>query len=388
LNIVFRTVKVAVNIAFSKLKQIERRNKTKREAMTEAMTELDKLWNQQYEKLVEYKRKNGDCIVPQRYEQDKSLGHWVTSQRKCHTKNKLRQDRKHLLEELKFVWKAEGVDNNERKWNQQYAKLVEYKRKHGDCIVPQRYEQDKSLGQWVTSQRHSHTKNKIRQDRKDLLEGLEFVWKSESSSNNNTFDKNWHQHYEKLLEYKRKNGHCLVPFRYEYEQDKSLGLWVYRQRHRHSNNKMRLDRKVLLDELEFVWRVDIADNNDKLWHQHYEKLLEFKRKNGDGMMPRGYAQDKVLMNWVNQQRYRNANHKIRPDRKELLDDVEFVWKSERRSSTRDDVRCLAVASFHAWVWFFFSLSFFLCLIYSRKCPPAVWVSQTTHQKKWSQHKIT
>jgi hypothetical protein len=41
----------------------------------------------------------------------------------------------------------------------------------------------------------------------------------------------------------------------KYEQDKSLGHWVDTQRRNHVINKMRLDRKRILDEIGFVWNV-------------------------------------------------------------------------------------------------------------------------------------
>jgi hypothetical protein len=110
----------------------------------------------QYEKLVEFKRKNGDC-------------------------NDLRQDRKELLDGLGFVWKWEGDVNSialDRNWHRQYEKLVEFKRKNGHCIVPQVYGQDQAFARWVSWQRATQGKNKIRQDRKELLDELEFVWKA------------------------------------------------------------------------------------------------------------------------------------------------------------------------------------------------------------------
>jgi hypothetical protein len=48
----------------------------------------------------------------------------------------------------------------------------------------------------------------------------------------------------------------MVPF--SYEQDKSLGRWVDTQRTYHNNNKLRLDRKELLDEIGFVWKAVAA----------------------------------------------------------------------------------------------------------------------------------
>jgi nitrate reductase assembly molybdenum cofactor insertion protein NarJ len=85
------------------------------------MADLDKKWNMQYEKLVEFKRKKGHCIVPYMYKEDKSLGQWVLTQRRAHTKSKLRPDRKELLDKIGFAWHAGNVNNiaiQDKKWHQ------------------------------------------------------------------------------------------------------------------------------------------------------------------------------------------------------------------------------------------------------------------------------
>jgi hypothetical protein len=121
---------------------------------------------------------------------------------------------------------------------------------------------------------------------------------------------------------------------------------------------MRLDRKELLDKLEFSWKDDIADNNsDKQWHKHFQKLIKLRRKYGNCMVvPKEYEQDKVLVNWVTQQRYRHATNKLGQERKKLLDTLHFGWKDDRRSCTRDHVRYLVIESLHAWVRSHFSHS--------------------------------
>jgi hypothetical protein len=235
------------------------------------MTKDDKRWNRKYEKLVEFKRTNGHCIVPQKYDRDKSLGVWVRSQRDFHTNNKLRSDRKELLDKIGFVWKVEGrYHNNNKIWHHQYEKLVEFKRTNGHCIVPQKYEQDKSLGIWVSTQRIFHTNNKIRQDRKELLDEVGFAWQAEGVRYTKHGFKSWHHQYEKLVEFKRTNGHCMVP--YKYEQDKSLGMWVSTQRILHTTNKMRQDRKERLDEIGFAWKAEGARYTNHGYKQHPVKF--------------------------------------------------------------------------------------------------------------------
>jgi uncharacterized protein YbgA (DUF1722 family) len=159
------------------------------------------------------------------------------------------------------------------------------------------------------------------------------------------FDKKWNMQCEQLVEYKRKTGHCMVP--YKYKQDKSLGLWVHTQRKVHNTNKIRQDRKRILNEIGFTWKIEVAYNfkpDDKLWHLHYEKLVEFKRINGHCMVPRRYAQNKSLGRWVSVQRRYHKDDNLRQARKELLDALDFAWKAKivaTRSSTTD-VRGLAI----------------------------------------------
>jgi hypothetical protein len=141
-----------------------------------------------------------------------------------------------------MVWKVD-----DKQWNKQYEKLVEFKRDNGHCCVPRTYQEDTSLGVWVVTQRHFHSKNTIRLDRQGLLDEIGFVWRVANSAQ-------WNKQYEKLVAFKRKNGHCIVPKRNK--EDASLGAWVDNQRTAHTKNKIKPDRKVLLDEIGFVWKVD------------------------------------------------------------------------------------------------------------------------------------
>jgi hypothetical protein len=330
-----------------------------------AMTELyDNVWNKLFEKLVEFKQKNGNCLVPSNYEEDKSLRRWVDKQRTAHSNSKMQPDRKGLLNELEFVWNVE-----EHQWHLQYDKLVEFKRKNGHCLVPKRYQEDACLGNWVGRQRESHRKNKLRPDRKGLLDEMGFVWSVANSTP-------WHQQYEKLVEFKRNNGHCIVPQRYQ--EDASLGNWVLTQRQLHSKNKLRLDRKLLLNEIGFVWKAhEVAANGRKTWHQQYEKLVEFKQKNGNCLVPQKYEHDMSLGMWVRTQRKYHANTKLRPDRKKLLDEIVFVWKVDPRAAARSPTtngRGLVITGslFHAL------FKSFPNSIRIPKRQPAVWDFQTKH----------
>jgi hypothetical protein len=55
--------------------------------------------------------------------------------------------------------------------------VVEFKRNKGHCMVPRRYQQDKSLGRWVDKQRSRHASNKMLPNRMELLDKIGFAWK-------------------------------------------------------------------------------------------------------------------------------------------------------------------------------------------------------------------
>ncbi len=146
------------------------------------MTEYDKKWNMKYEQLVKLKQEKGHCMVPPRYEQNKSLGMWVSKQRTVLRNNKKRQERKKMLDAIKCAWKAEYTHfkPKDKIWNHKCKKLVEFKRKKGHCMVPFNFEQDKSLGIWVSNQRVRHAKKKMRPARMKLLDELDFFWNADT----------------------------------------------------------------------------------------------------------------------------------------------------------------------------------------------------------------
>ena len=58
-----------------------------------------------------------------------------------------------------------------------FERLKKYKEKHGDCLVPQKYEDDPELGRWVATQRRVSTlDDRAKQERRDKLNSIGFVW--------------------------------------------------------------------------------------------------------------------------------------------------------------------------------------------------------------------
>lgn len=108
----------------------------------------------------------------------------------------------------------------------------------------------------MSNQRKIANQNKLRKDRKDILNKIGFVWstirgKNKNPKNYGKHDELWDQMYEKLTKYKEENGHCLVPYNYK---DSSFGMWVSTQRrnyHKKNWSKLNERRKKLLEEVGF-----------------------------------------------------------------------------------------------------------------------------------------
>ena len=325
-----------------------------------ACSASDMKWHQQYKKLVQYQRQHEHCRVPIRYEKDAHFGNWIQRQRSVYndTDKKMIPHREGLLNEIGFVWKLDRADkyatrfsDDDKKWRQHYAKLVEFQRENGHCIVSKAYKENAYLCRWVNRQRNlrNDTKKKMLPDREELLNEIGFVWKVDRADKYTPRvagdDKKWHQQYEKLLQFQREHEHCHVPIKYK--EDAYLGAWVHRQRqwHNDTEKKMLPHREELLNEIGFVWTVDHADkcadhvsDDDKKWHQQYEKLVEFQRQHEHCLVPVRYKDDLSLHTWVNTQRtaLHNTKKRMLPHREKLLNEIGFVWKVDRARVFEDD----------------------------------------------------
>ncbi|KAL7543811.1 hypothetical protein ACHAXR_013127 [Thalassiosira sp. AJA248-18] len=187
-----------------------------------------------------------------------------------------------------------------------FDELKEYKSIHGDTLVPARYPENPSLGNWVDYQRQSYRmrleleKNDAMTDEKiDKLNSIDFVW--------NPYDHFWNIKYEELKEYIAEHGNSLVPWQ-NYPPNPSLAVWVATQRrlkHKRQKEKDLIRREVILsgdriqklDEVGFVWEVFEIQ-----WLERLEELKLYKTNHGDTLVPKHYSPQPLLGRWVDKQR--------------------------------------------------------------------------------------
>jgi hypothetical protein len=101
-----------------------------------------------FDKLEDFCRKNGHCMLPCKQEQDKTLqtlATWVATQRAAHKKNKLLEDRMERLNSIGFVW----VVITSFTWEERCDQLDGCKKHDGNCLAPS----DRPLHSWVHTQK-------------------------------------------------------------------------------------------------------------------------------------------------------------------------------------------------------------------------------------------
>eukprot|EP00980_Cylindrotheca_fusiformis_P000140 scaffold24_cov128-Cylindrotheca_fusiformis.AAC.13 len=141
-------------------------------------------WDTKFDELLEFKKKNGDCNVPNAFQDNPALSRWVKRQRYQYKAMKqgkastMTDRRIKILEKAGFIW-----DAHEMAWEERLKDLVEYQEKHGDCNVPTEYKSNRQLAIWVKCQRRQYKlfnedkASTITLERIDRLNKIGFTWK-------------------------------------------------------------------------------------------------------------------------------------------------------------------------------------------------------------------
>jgi hypothetical protein len=69
-------------------------------------------WETNFEALVNFKRENNHCNVPQKGGQYRRLGKWVNTQRTHYKRGTIKTERVRLLNELGFIWNTKKYGTN------------------------------------------------------------------------------------------------------------------------------------------------------------------------------------------------------------------------------------------------------------------------------------
>jgi hypothetical protein len=286
-------------------------------ATTAIQSKHDKKWLQRFEELKAFQEGHGHSNVPQ---SQGSLGRWVNRQREAIKQDRVREDRKELLDEIGFAWSgARSSLKDDRKWRKQYDGLKAYKKENGQCNVPFR---EGNLGVWVHNQRNMFNYNRMPKERLDLLEEIGFVWDS--------FDEMWQNNCKDLEEFQQLHGHVNVP------TEDPLSKWTSKQRLDHAAGRLDAKRKVMLDGLGLVWEDPDFERFERQWLEMFSELEQYKLVEGHVIVP---TQTSSLGTWVSKQRKLYHDGRLLEHREAKLASIGFIWRlveyGERDTTTWD-----------------------------------------------------
>jgi hypothetical protein len=154
-------------------------------------------------------------------------------------------------------------------------------------------------------------------------------------------EKKWNDHLQQLREFKKMNGHCLVP--HTFPENQSLARWVKRQRRQFKlmqdgdkSSTMTQARVELLNQEGFVW-----DSHDAVWNERYEQLVRYKEEHGHCRVPSYCKKYPQLATWVKCQRrqyklfWEGKRSSMSAERTRQLDNIGFVWEVRTENKCSD-----------------------------------------------------
>lgn len=179
------------------------------------------------------------------------------------------------LDGIGFEW-----DVRDAMWKERYDELREYREVHGDCLVPQRHEENPSLATWVRNQRTQRRNYLARQLDPDVattmtatriraLEDLGFCW--------NTYNTTWHRMLESWKEYYRRNP----TKRKEDDLPEEVGelrFWVMYQQRAYKNKLQGSDSPHLTED-----RIKILNATGFVWEGAYQRNTNTEEEEGPSM---------------------------------------------------------------------------------------------------------
>lgn len=279
--------------------------------------EKNHLWARRYQQLVSFAKKNGHTHLPAD-EEYAGLKDWLLKQ--IQDKSYLSESRFHKLDLLGVDWDI--VLTRDQQWEQMYLKLKAFQETFDHCQVPQKWDSDKPLANWVRVQRRLKATNKLRPDRERRLTELKFVWHIQA-----IYDCQWQHSYQELQLFYQTHGHGRVP-----GKNKPLTSWIENQRTAKKKNLLVADRERQLNDIGFIWSFkDIKKNN---WEEQYKELCAFKQRYGHSFVPINYKENRYLGYWVASQRKLETKNRLEKTKRKKLNQLNFVWSTDTQQQLK------------------------------------------------------
>jgi len=300
-------------------------------------------WFERYGQLLDYMEKHGKRDMPARWDENQKLATWVVNQRVLQRDGVLEPEKVELLNRLAFKWNPHASN-----WRTSYLALLEYRKKSGDCRVPQDWKENPKLAKWVSTQRVQYARGKISRERIALLEKVGFDWDLGKAT--------WDERFAELCAFKERFGHTRV--KVKWSENPLLGAWVVEQRYNRRRDKLRDDYFRRLNSIGFEWdgriaakpKLKVSAAPDKHWREIFERFRAYAAANGADVVTVVDEETKKLNRWMIYQRQANKRGELSEARINALNEIGFVWQRNARRTGPRAVPSPAVEAPIARTW--------------------------------------
>lgn len=280
----------------------------------------DFLWDESYEKCLEYYRENGDIDIPAKHVSDNGirLGVWLTNQRKRKAEGKLTEQQIQQLEALGIEWNTKY----ERAWSKGIAEAKLYHAQFGNLNVSPSYVSSSGfkLGDWITNRRE-YRRDRLSEKRREELDSLGMIWEKPDP---------WMTKYELAKAYYKEHGNLNIPADY-----KSDGVWIAKwldeqkqiRNGRRTGKRLTENQIQMLDSIGMEWENRTKKAQTDAWQRGYSDAKAYFEDFGDLNVPSDYCgvSGKRLDTWIQRQRKLKNDGKLTKEQVELLEQLGIAW---------------------------------------------------------------
>jgi hypothetical protein len=161
--------------------------------------------------------------------------------------------------------------------------------------------------------------------------------KASKTAKKNLHFPDWGEFYPLLVQFKEREGHCVVPLKHS-ESGKKIGFWLMVQNIHRKTGMISNERRHLLESLGVNWKFQVST-----WDFNFLLLLQFRDREGHVRIPVRHVEDGQRLGvWVRMHRDHRNSGTLCPEKERRLNEIGFIWKAH---DGKYDTMCRALAQF-------------------------------------------
>lgn len=299
-------------------------------------------WQKKINELKTYLITNERIDGIEKREEFKPLYSWIKRVKAMYKKDELSETKIHQLREIGFDFNYKPIREKiekEDNWIERFEELKEHFFATGNFYLSMKNAEEKKLASWLRSQRSLYKQDKLSEEKTNQLLGMGFSFVEKYSLKKNKGRKEndnekWNEKFEQFKKFSIQNGTYYILI--NDSQNKQLRVWLQSQITKYRRHKLSPEQIEKFTSIGFTFQTNqitkarpvraIKEKKDleAVWNNHYLSLVDYKIRNGDCNVPRGYI-DKALGNWVSRQRSLNRSTELPKEKIEKLNLIGFQW---------------------------------------------------------------